>query len=129
MYKLLSDKTFALSRLFLYAAGYSFFFASPAGFIENRSFCIFYNTLGIKCPGCGMTRAFYNAFHGNLTQAIQYNWLVLILFPILVILSIEDSWTIIKRLFLRLDFDNPHKYISLLEKIFLLIYIRPHKKA
>lgn len=129
MYKLLSDKTFAISRLFLYAAFLSFFYGTSSTFIEGRSFCVFYNLFDVKCPGCGMTRAFYNAFHGDFLRAVEYNWFVILLFPAFIILMLEDSLTILKRIILRQDFNNPEKRnVSLIERFLLFVYVKSTKK-
>ena len=35
--------------------------------------CFFRRTLGIDCPGCGLTRCFVSAAHGNLAQAWSFH--------------------------------------------------------
>ena len=45
--------------------------------------CIFKSLFGIPCPGCGLTRAFKEVFHGNLLKAEEYNLLSI---PILLFL-------------------------------------------
>lgn len=53
----------------------------------HRSICLFWNTIGIPCPSCGMTRAYMALFHGDLNGAFFYHplfWLVpfLVLAPL-----------------------------------------------
>ena len=44
------------------------------------SCCLVYNTFGIPCPGCGMTRGFVAMGHGQFTDAWRSNPLSPILF-------------------------------------------------
>jgi len=43
--------------------------------------CLFRNLFGIECLGCGMTRALWSALHGDWTQALAYNRLVVVALP------------------------------------------------
>ena len=50
--------------------------------------CIFRNTTGLPCPGCGLTRAFISAGNGNLALSLHFHrlgWLF-ILYSILQML-------------------------------------------
>lgn len=58
--------------------------------------CIFKQFTGIYCPGCGMTRAFYEILHLNLFSAIYFNILSIPLFAFIIILIINVSLDIIK---------------------------------
>jgi len=40
---------------------------------KNISLCVFKNLTGIKCPGCGMTRALLFLGHGNIREAVMMN--------------------------------------------------------
>lgn len=44
--------------------------------------CLIRNTLGIPCPGCGMTRAYSNLFSGNIVGAFQSHPLFIL--PIII---------------------------------------------
>jgi len=60
------------------------FLLVPTSWFESRrSLCLIRNVFGVKCPGCGMTRAISCIFHGNVKKALQYNRLVVIVFPLL----------------------------------------------
>jgi len=60
------------------------FLLVPTSWFESRrSLCLIRNVLGVKCPGCGMTRAISCIFHGNFRKALQYNRLVVIVLPLL----------------------------------------------
>ena len=46
---------------------------------EEESFfipCIFNKVTGLKCPGCGMTRAMHYLVNGNIKKAIWYNLMI-----------------------------------------------------
>jgi len=43
--------------------------------------CVWRNLFGIQCPTCGMTRAFSSVLHGQFRAAVQYNKLVVLVFP------------------------------------------------
>ena len=49
--------------------------------------CLFRNTLGIDCPGCGLTRAFISLSHGEFSRAFRFNPASIPLF-LLVVLQI-----------------------------------------
>ena len=53
--------------------------------------CMFNKVTGLKCPGCGMTRAIHEILHFNFFQSIKYNILAL---P-LVVLGIISTPVII----------------------------------
>jgi hypothetical protein len=43
--------------------------------------CIFRNTTGLPCPGCGLTRSFVSAAHGNLALSLRFHrlgWLLIL---------------------------------------------------
>lgn len=82
-------------RLTLYIIGILTIYLIPIEYIEGRSLCIWYNLFEIKCFGCGMTRAFFNLSRLNITKAINYNiMIILIILPIFII--IKDIYNIIK---------------------------------
>lgn len=47
--------------------------------------CLFTVALGVRCPGCGMTRAVSCAAHGRFRDAVRYNPLVVIVLPLAVV--------------------------------------------
>lgn len=58
-----------------------YFFVNPT--TERFSFpCIFRETTGLYCLGCGGQRAFYALLHGNLAIAFQDNLLIFIVLPL-----------------------------------------------
>ena len=45
--------------------------------------CLFRGITGMKCPGCGMTRAFVSFFHGGFVDAVVHNHLVVVVLPVI----------------------------------------------
>lgn len=55
----------------------------PTRWIERHPVpCLFTAVLGVRCPGCGMTRAISCAVHGRLRDAVSYNPLVVLVLPL-----------------------------------------------
>ena len=87
---------------------------------EEHSFfipCIFYKLTGIKCAGCGMTRAIHNLLNGRIKEAIWYN---LMLLPSAVIFSYSTY-----RYLRYIIKDEPivNKPLDIILKIFLVVII------
>jgi hypothetical protein len=56
----------------------------PTAWLDRGpSLCLIRRIFGVRCPGCGMTRAFSSVIHGKFKQAFQYNKLVVVVFPLL----------------------------------------------
>ncbi len=52
--------------------------------------CLFLTATGIECPACGLSRAWFSVFRGDITSAFGYNamfWSI----PLLVILYLTDG--------------------------------------
>ncbi len=43
--------------------------------------CVLYNSTGLHCVGCGMTRATHAALHGRFAEAFSHNPLGVVLVP------------------------------------------------
>jgi hypothetical protein len=51
------------------------------GAVELPEVCAFKRTLGLPCPGCGLTRSWVSALHGDLRASLVHHalgWLVLL---------------------------------------------------
>jgi hypothetical protein len=76
--------------------GYIIIIALPViiGFVYYRYYlttgniwskqCSFHELTGIYCPGCGGQRAFYFLLHGDILQALRYNFLLVVILPVLL---------------------------------------------
>ncbi len=47
--------------------------------------CIFYKITGLKCPSCGVTRMCFSILKGDFNAAYNYNRLIFILIPLIVV--------------------------------------------
>ncbi len=59
---------------------------SYIGLGDGSTICIFKNVLGLDCFGCGMTRAIIAFIRGDFYQSINYNFNVIIILPLLLII-------------------------------------------
>jgi len=59
---------------------YYYFFGHSSSFYLP---CIFHQTTGYQCPGCGSQRAFHELLHGNFSQAFQLNPLIFLVFLVI----------------------------------------------
>lgn len=53
--------------------------------------CPFKLLTGLDCPGCGFQRAMHALLHGDIAQAIGYNWFLLFALPYLLALLAERT--------------------------------------
>ena len=62
-------------------------FCNPA---EHSFFprCPFYVVTGLKCPGCGTTRAIHAALNGRFLDAIALNPILVIAVPLVIVLLV-----------------------------------------
>ena len=85
------DYCFAVARLCAYALALLVIPLLPLNLIDNTSFCIIYHITGLRCPGCGMSRAVYHAMHLDFAGAYKFNMLVVIILPMLAAAVIFDT--------------------------------------
>ena len=82
----------ALAVLFA-AAGmamlYRFDPSSNPGYFPK---CRFYEVTGLRCAGCGATRATHHLLHGNLGSAFYYNSLFVMALPVSAWFVAQHFW-------------------------------------
>ncbi|WP_425460640.1 DUF2752 domain-containing protein [Leptospira idonii] len=61
---------------------------------SNYTICIPKLFFDINCFGCGITRAIWYLLHFDIAKAVEYNSLVVVVFPIIACISIK--WIISK---------------------------------
>lgn len=61
--------------------------------------CIYKAIFHKSCPGCGMTRAFAACLKGNIQQAIAYNRMIVIVFPLMVYILLKKLYSDLHRIF------------------------------
>jgi len=59
--------------------------------------CPLAGSVGIPCPGCGLTRATLALLHGDLRGALHLHPLVLLLTPLVVSLVVATAWDLLRR--------------------------------
>lgn len=69
----------------------------PPSYEGSLEICLFKNTFGIPCAGCGMTRAFLFLGHGNIYEAIKLNPNSLLSFSIIILLWFNKAVQILKK--------------------------------
>jgi hypothetical protein len=79
--------TIALGACACAAAGAYVFSVNPAGGGYPR--CLFYETTGYYCAGCGATRALHALLHGRVTDALHDNALFVVLLPLALALVLR----------------------------------------
>ncbi|MCF0244869.1 MAG: DUF2752 domain-containing protein [Bacteroidaceae bacterium] len=43
--------------------------------------CVAYSVTGYRCPACGLQRALHQFLHGNISEALRYNYFLLLCIP------------------------------------------------
>ena len=80
--RFLRARALGFAGLLLLAGGASlllFFFEPTAYRFYPR--CLFYQTTGLLCPGCGSLRALHQLLHGHIAAAFQFNALLVLSVP------------------------------------------------
>jgi len=54
------------------------------------SICLFKNITGTACIGCGMTSAIMSFYHFQFMDGINYNWKVIAVIPIIIMVFIKS---------------------------------------
>ncbi len=87
-----NKKIFRLIRIFFYAI--AFFYLLFSEVKEEYSFiiCPSKSLFDFDCYLCGMTRAFISMFKLRFIEAISFNPLVLIFYPSLCLIAIQDAY-------------------------------------
>lgn len=71
---------------------------SSSTFNDLPTMCLYKRYLGKECWGCGMTRAIISVANGNFKNAIEYNWRVLIVFPLLIYIYFLNIYKVYKKI-------------------------------
>ncbi len=82
-------KELLFNRILLLFYLIPFFLGFVLYYFENKfSFCLLINLTHLPCPICGLGRSFINFTHLKFIEAIQYNLMIVIIMPILILLII-----------------------------------------
>ena len=77
-FKILLFITLLLIPIILFILPYNYF-------DHGESVCISLMLFDVECYGCGMTRAVMHLIHFDFNEAIAYNKLVILVFPLLIL--------------------------------------------
>lgn len=104
--KMKNKELFRIFRVIFYILAFLYLLFSEVK--EEYSFiiCPSKSLFDVDCYLCGMTRAFISIFHFNFLKAIELNPLVIVFYPLLVLLAIQDTFVIIKNKILKKDEDS-----------------------
>ncbi len=70
----------------------------PAWLFERvPSICLIKNISGVECPGCGMLRALKYLVDGQVSQALELNWRVIVVGPLLGWIYFQWAFHAIKK--------------------------------
>jgi hypothetical protein len=61
-------------------------------FDTGQSLCVSKLLLNRECYGCGITRAIMHLIHLDVNQALHYNKLSVVVFPLLSFLWVQSFW-------------------------------------
>lgn len=79
--------------------------------------CFFRNIFGIRCPGCGLTRAFLSIFNLDFMSAFKYNIISIPLFIFIIIVNILIVYDII------FNKNKVYKFLNKLSNYYIVILI------
>jgi len=92
-----SDKIFLILRLFGYSAAIIFLYTIPWETLsQGPVICLYKKFFNINCIGCGMTRASWQLAHLNIKEAIRFNPLSVVLFPLWIFIMVYDLFLFLK---------------------------------
>ena len=58
--------------------------------------CPIAGSLGVPCPGCGLTRATLALLHGDWQGALRFHPLIWLLLPVLMVFASVVSWELLR---------------------------------
>ena len=54
--------------------------------------CLFHQTTGLLCPGCGGLRALHQLLHGHLAVAFRFNPMLVVSLPLVLWVGVRYGW-------------------------------------
>lgn len=81
--------------------------------------CPFRLLTGQPCAGCGSQRAIHALLHCNFKQAVEYNFLVVIILPVLAVLGVSS---LLRTRCPRFYYYAQHRYVSYTLLVVILLW-------
>lgn len=100
-----------LIRVVFYLLAFFYLLFSEVKEEYSFIFCPFKSLLDLDCYLCGMTRAFISMFHFNFDEALNLNPLVIIIYPALIFIAIQDTFIILKDYILKKESNTFIEYL------------------
>jgi len=60
----------------------------------SSTICIFKNIFDINCIGCGISKSIISVINGNFKEALNLNYTVIIVFPLLIVIWFKKVYFI-----------------------------------
>ena len=84
--KFFNHNIFKIIIIIILLSGPLILFILPADYFDQgQSACLSVVFFDLECYGCGMTRAIMHLMHFELFKALEYNKLVILVFPLLLL--------------------------------------------
>jgi len=96
MSKVKTRKILRIFRICLYIIAFIYLLIKEPNANYSFIICPSKSMFNFDCYLCGMTRAFIAMFHLKFMDAINYNPLIVIFYPLLILLAIQDAFIILK---------------------------------
>lgn len=65
--------------------------------VWGPAICPVRNSVGVPCPGCGLTRSTVALLHGDFERALHFHPLVWLMLPIFLVMVIEEVYIFVRR--------------------------------
>jgi hypothetical protein len=88
--KALENKSSIIKFLIVLTVLFVFYNVPKKYLGDTYPICLYRLIIGKRCFGCGTTRAIWSILHFKINEAIEYNKLIIITFPLLV--GCTTSW-------------------------------------
>ena len=106
-----NKKLFRILRIVFYALCFFYLLLKEPNGESSFIICPTRGLFDIDCYLCGMTRAFICSFHFLFLDAINYNPLVIVIYPLFLFLSIQDTFITLKDKILKKESKSFLEYI------------------
>lgn len=106
-----------LKVVLIIAGIFAIYYAFTYLIVGSNTTCYFKNTLGVPCPGCGMTRAYVSLIRGDLKDAFYWHPLFLLPPILLIIVLFRKKCGLAQRLYLS------NIFWTIVISIVVLVYI------
>jgi hypothetical protein len=87
-------------------------------YINDMKLCVFRRFLGIRCPGCGLTRSCMAILKLNFIESLQYNILGI---PLAIMVIVYMGFFLFRKVDVLENFLNKHKIIFISLAAILII--------